>query len=216
MKQLLALMMCALSLGAAAQFPNLPYNPDDNGDGFIGVYDLQSLLAMYGSEFASALLSNDSTYAVMDVGATNYFSCSMKCSELPGDWTILTSDALALVYNQIYPPSTGQSAWLDSRQRISTEGTAQYVSSWTSTGNWMAIHDAGNTLNASRQCFCSTKQVPRVQYDYCLASTDNVVDGLQELKECVDSKLMDGWQLLGPSSQGSGQEVLQTFWRWAE
>ena len=33
---------CLLQLlGAAAQFPSLPYNPDENGDGLIGVTDLQ-------------------------------------------------------------------------------------------------------------------------------------------------------------------------------
>ena len=46
-------MMCAVSLGAAAQFPNLPYNPDENGDGLIGVVDLQGLLALYGVELDS-------------------------------------------------------------------------------------------------------------------------------------------------------------------
>ena len=47
MRQLLALMMCAVSLGAAAQNNN-SYNPDGNGDGIIGVSDLQDLLALYG------------------------------------------------------------------------------------------------------------------------------------------------------------------------
>ena len=41
-------MMCAVSLGVAAQFPDLPYNPDENGDGLIGVVDLQGLLSFYG------------------------------------------------------------------------------------------------------------------------------------------------------------------------
>ena len=48
MKRLIALMMCAVSLGANAQFPNLPYNPDENGDGLIGVTDLQGVLSLYG------------------------------------------------------------------------------------------------------------------------------------------------------------------------
>ena len=41
-----------------AQFPSLPYNPDENGDGLIGVV-LQGLLANYGNEFASAVISED-------------------------------------------------------------------------------------------------------------------------------------------------------------
>ena len=56
MRRLVALMMCAVSLGATAQFPSLPYNPDENGDMLIGVVDLQALLANYGKNF-QALLS---------------------------------------------------------------------------------------------------------------------------------------------------------------
>ena len=59
MKRLIALMLCAVSLGAEAQFPNLPYNPDENADGLIGVVDLQGLLSNYGNEFASAVVSED-------------------------------------------------------------------------------------------------------------------------------------------------------------
>ena len=51
MKRLVALMMCAVSLGAAAQ-TTYPYNPDGNADSLIGVADLQDLLTTYGQGFA--------------------------------------------------------------------------------------------------------------------------------------------------------------------
>ena len=54
MKRLVALMMCAVSLGAKAQGTSIydyPFNPDANGDNFVGVVDLQSFLATYGSEY---------------------------------------------------------------------------------------------------------------------------------------------------------------------
>ena len=50
MKRLVALMMCAVSLGAAAQV-TYPYNPDGNADTLIGVTDLQDLLVVYGNPF---------------------------------------------------------------------------------------------------------------------------------------------------------------------
>ena len=51
MKRLVALMMCAVSFGAAAQI-TYPYNPDEDGNGQIAVGDLQGLLANYGGSFS--------------------------------------------------------------------------------------------------------------------------------------------------------------------
>jgi len=51
MKRLIALMMCAVSLGAAAQV-TYPYNPDEDGNGQIAVGDLQGILATYGNAFS--------------------------------------------------------------------------------------------------------------------------------------------------------------------
>ena len=52
MRRLLALTMCAVSLGAAAQSTiTYPYNPDGNADTLIGVTDLQDLLTTYGQPF---------------------------------------------------------------------------------------------------------------------------------------------------------------------
>ena len=50
MKRLVALMMCAVSLGAAAQV-TYPYNPDANDDGFVGVSDVLESVATYGNFF---------------------------------------------------------------------------------------------------------------------------------------------------------------------
>ena len=50
MKRLIALMMCAVSFGAAAQV-TYPYNPDEDGNGQIAVGDLQGILATYGNAF---------------------------------------------------------------------------------------------------------------------------------------------------------------------
>ena len=63
MKRLIALMMCAVSLGASAQSTiTYPYNPDGNADGDIAVGDLQDLLSTYGGAFLpSEILVGDST-----------------------------------------------------------------------------------------------------------------------------------------------------------
>ena len=58
MKRLIALMMCAVSLGAAAQI-TYPYNPDEDGNGQIAVGDLQGLLANYGGSFSPSEIQID-------------------------------------------------------------------------------------------------------------------------------------------------------------
>ena len=63
MRRFLALTICAVSLGAAAQSSiTYPYNPDGNADAIIGATDLQDLLANYGGAFSpSEILVGDST-----------------------------------------------------------------------------------------------------------------------------------------------------------
>ena len=51
MKRIVALMMCAVSLGAAAQV-TYPYNPDGNADGSVALGDLLDVLTVYGSPFS--------------------------------------------------------------------------------------------------------------------------------------------------------------------
>ena len=63
MKRLVALMICAVSLGAAAQSTiTYPYNPDGNADGDIAVGDLQDFLGTYGNPFSpSEIMVGDSS-----------------------------------------------------------------------------------------------------------------------------------------------------------
>ncbi|MEC7693240.1 MAG: hypothetical protein VX446_02540, partial [Bacteroidota bacterium] len=60
MKRLISLMMCAVSLGAAAQSTiTYPYNPDGNADALIGVTDLQDMLSTYGGAFTPSEIQID-------------------------------------------------------------------------------------------------------------------------------------------------------------
>ena len=57
MKRLVAMMMCAVSLGATAQIDwDFPYNPDGNNDGYIFSEDLLDLLVLL-SYFTSFLVN---------------------------------------------------------------------------------------------------------------------------------------------------------------
>ena len=54
------MMMCAVSLGAAAQSTiTYPFNPDGNADALIGVTDLQDMLSVYGGAFSPSEIQID-------------------------------------------------------------------------------------------------------------------------------------------------------------
>ena len=98
---LAALLFVALTTESAAQSFPLPYNPDENGDGLIGVADLQGLLSNYGSEFSSAILSDNGNIAVVEVGELDYYRCRSTCASLPGAWSIVNENSVGLVLDEI-------------------------------------------------------------------------------------------------------------------
>ena len=75
-------MMCAMSLGAAAQI-TYPYNPDGNADGSITTYDLQDLLSSYGLSFVPNELS---------FGDTTLSSVLVELIELISENSVHTAD----------------------------------------------------------------------------------------------------------------------------
>ena len=217
MKRLVALMMCAVSLGAAAQFPNLPYNPDDNADGLIGVADLQTLLANYGQEFSSAVVSEDGESAIVYMELLGYFECEYACEQLPGFWQMPRPKDLVPVFSELNTGACCTSVWV-SFEGINTNNF--------NPGKWPVYqHSPLETQIEISQaapgylnhCYCAAKQLPRVEYDYCRVDDMNNDGAHSQLKTCINSKLQDGWQLFGSSRDGEDFSVLiQAFWRWAE
>ena len=98
--------------------PQLPYNPDENGDGLIGVPDLQALLAQYGLEFNSAVLSEDAQSAIVYMGQMAHPVCNLACDNLPGFWHMSTMDDLALVWDEVYLNYT----WVNHKETYSNNG----------------------------------------------------------------------------------------------
>ena len=208
MKRLIALMMCAVSLGAAAQFPNLPYNPDENGDGLIGVVDLQGLLAEYGSEFS--LLSSDNEVAMTRLPDQTLIECRNSCNSLPTSWHILDSDAAALHLDAL-----NELVELNSYDRFWTgaNGMANFL---FTVGGGRTIGGANESPspNNSYGCICYVKQRPKVEFFTCTASCSA---GIEALDECVNTKASQGWY---PMEQNQQQVISTCFWqpmwRWAE
>ena len=232
MKRLVAMMMFAVSFGAAAQFPSLPYNPDENGDGLIGVADLQGLLSQYGAQFSAAVLSDDQESAIVFMGNISYPECAVQCANLPGHWQMPRIEDLGLIWDDIVGTGTQTFTWLkdsnDARNYQANENILdyEYIRSGTGTGNpWDHEHEAHASPNHDYACYCAARQMRKVEFDQCL-TTDNYGNYInvltvvaQEHHNCVNEKLSNGWQLLGPTSQnqtGSELVFLQSFWRWAE
>lgn len=222
-KRLIALMMCALSLGAAAQFPNLPYNPDENGDGLIGVVDLQGLLANYGNEFASAVVSEDGESAIVFMGGMGYYECKHSCNQLPGFWSLPSGVDLVPVFSDLNTNYTY--TWLSMTDFIEFpyNKVPYYRGASSNTNREVGgIEDVGSNY----RCYCTAKQLPRVEYSYCSGGAPDDIT----LNQCINEKLADGWYAISgfPVSrdkQGShfygsnvGYEALThaSFWRWAE
>ena len=83
MKRLIALMMCAVSFGAAAQ-STPSFNPDYNGDGFIGIDDILGVLSTYnlpwveGSNCGIPLLYQNSYYETTEIGSQCWFAENLR------------------------------------------------------------------------------------------------------------------------------------------
>ena len=208
MKHLLTLTALLISSLAMGQFPNLPYNPDDNADGLIGVADLQALLANYGQEFSSAVVSEDGESAIVYMGQMAYPFCAQACKHLPGKWELPNVEDLALVWDEVYTFDVYTYTWL---RRSAFSGHQQpnaFISGpyQPDSQHYTARVDE---IASNWRCYCAAKQLPRVEYYKCVGDGS---DAVEECVACVSTKLSEGWQLLPPG----GSSVVQDLWRWAE
>ena len=206
---LAALLFVALTTESAAQSFPLPYNPDENGDGLIGVVDLQGLLANYGSEFSGAVISEDGESAITYMGDMAYPLCAQACRNLPGMWEMPTIEDLGLVWSEI---QSGNEVWLNKND---------YNDLTTSIPYWRPYNssiEASSYLPETHKCYCAARQLPKVEYEICSAlSGAGTGPTLDELKTCVNNKLAEGWMLKGDvQKDNSSYRCFQTLWRWAE
>ena len=218
------LVLLAITTMAQAQSPYLPYNPDENADGLIGVADLQGLLSAYGSEFSSAILSENGNIAVVEVGELDYYRCRSNCASLPGAWSLVNENSVGLILNQVSDPRV----WFEPGH-VATDVQAYVIDGYGETG---AVSISAE--DATRPCFCYAKQRPRVEYSYCSGGAPSE----EAFNQCINEKLAQGWYPLsgfpnhhdrqnstGTSSynvsNGVGAVTYQaqthaSFWRWEQ
>ena len=210
MKQVSTLLALLLSCSMLAQGPvEFPWNPDADGDDFIGVNDLMAQLGEFDSVFSeeALYLSEDSLSAMYAAGNMAYIECQVACSNLPGRWKMPKLNE-ALIPNQ--------SMWLNtSEDQMVPDGNQ--LKALILNNVWGV--EFSLTVD-SQPCYCFTKERPKVEYSYC--------DG-QDIQDCAAEKVQDGWYPLGGITthenlgySGSGYQNSgythhsQAFWRWAE
>ena len=206
MKHLMTLAALLVSTAAVAQIPTLPWNPDGNDDQFIGLPDLLGLLTVYGQEFENAIVSEDGESAIMYMGDMGYPLCAMACKNLPGLWSIPALDDLGPVYDDL---GGGNETWLKkSREGTYNPNNGEFLNLTRlnpngymyATANWAATY----------RCYCTAKQMPRVEYEYC-SGTSGFVD-------CCQNFVSEGWYPLNsnPRTMGGNGTNSQAFWRFAQ
>ena len=117
MKQVaLFLAMIISTIGCAQGLVEFPWNPDSDGDDFIGVNDLTALLAEYGTSFQEEELfvADDSTVASYFIGVLPYISCVQGCHDLPGRWKVPDWNEIGAIASGLFDTrtvGTGTQSW---------------------------------------------------------------------------------------------------------
>jgi hypothetical protein len=203
MKYLITLLIAVLSLNAFSQgIPQLPYNPDENGDGLIGVPDLQALLAQYGLEFNSAVLSEDAQSAIVYMGEMAHPVCNLACDNLPGFWHMSTLDDLALVWDEVISSST---TWVNFPKEVTfKDGLAHLFAYHTFYGPSGAHEITWHPIDTYR-CYCAAHELPKVEYKIVVDNHDPELTALSS----------QGWKLLDLGYMDNNSRVTGVMWRWA-
>ena len=216
MKHLTTLLALLLSCSMLAQGPvEFPWNPDADGDDFIGVNDLMALLGEYSTSFSeeALYLSEDSLSAMYDAGSMNYVECLVACKNLPGNWKMPRLSEVTV---------SGEGMWLETPESAYFYSSSKYRVTQLNSGEPL-ITNATNIAN----CFCATKERPRVEYSFC----DGGDPSDAAFTQCINEKLAEGWYPLSgfpmehsrQAATGSAQNPVTydarthaSFWRWAE
>ena len=202
-----------------AQGPvEFPWNPDSDGDDFIGVNDLMALLGEFDSVFSEEglYLSEDSLSAMYDAGLLNYFECQKACFSLPGNWKIPAIDEVSLT-------NPNQDMWIETPITGLYLNSAYHAYLLDHFGDLVA-----RTFATTEECFCFTKERPKVEYSYCSGGAPSS----EGFNQCINEKLAEGWYplsgfpvardrqgYLGASDSWNthyGAQSHASFWRWAE
>ena len=225
MKNLLACLavFAAFSVSAQVNGFQLPYNPDSEPDGYIGVGDVLEVLAFFGAEmtYDGIYVDDDSTHVLLNVGSLSFPECAFSCEHtLPGSWRMATITDAGAAFTAV----KGGQAWVNPKGFLSDKDNYGNIVRWHWDTNGTLI--GANDFDITKACFCATHERPKVEYSYCSGTTAT------SLTSCIEDKLASGWYPLsgfpnhhdkqgyaagaGAVNSGFYQYTHASFWRWAE
>ena len=209
-----------------AQNVILPYNPDGNNDQLIGVSDLQDLLAIYGTEFSAAVVSDDGSSAIVNLGNASYPQCLASCRSLPGRWHMATLEEFGLIWTDFLNAAPNVEwddhhvAWIDHPAAQGAQGGPVPITLIRQTDNGPEIQvdgapDGIEPLGLEMACYCGVQELRKVEYFTCSA---NCSEGVGALDDCVNAKAEEGWLPFGSPNQQQVYSTCfwQSMWRWAD
>lgn len=247
MRRVFAIGMMFFGMSALAQYQTysnpMPYNPDSNLDGFIGIDDLLDLLALYNTLYPDSF-SGDETGAILDLGDMALNECFAALESMGSKWRIMTHRDFRKHFqyllergNQLYEQGEACfEGWVLS-PRYSPDGASFFwcygdVDYWgdpDSTeylGNYYSVHGGMNQYPHINRVFDDEDDEGYFfGKKHCFAVTELkpqvsyqvLVDAeLQQLVSATSDSLNNGWNLQGSASQGFSGSWTQTIWRWAE
>ena len=236
MKRILTLIVCAVSLNAVGQVPNyLPYNPDFDGDSWIGINDLLNVLSVYAAEWENGelLVSSDSTAAMLYLGEKEIHWCYHDCINLNGPWQVAQKKDF-MRHMPMLEEFYGKPMVLPFDQR--NDRDAVWMTSGEENLNVFSLHghysedasliqkDILNTdvkiggesytqsqaANVPNDCWCAISEQPHIEYAVCDESEPG------GFHQCVSQKQQQGWYPLGSIEFDDAIGHLQAWWRWAD
>ena len=208
------LVLLAFTTMAQAQSPYLPYNPDENADGLIGVADLQGLLSQYGNEFSTSVLGDDIAFVRLD--NCGLIDCRSNCKALPGPWSMVGLDVVAENINQVaelVPASAQYSSGSQNYMWYGDGASSGTTVKYFAVDGVRALSTSTSTGYFPRVCVCYVAQYPHVEYDFCYLEALPGDDA--DFRDCVEAKSSAGWIPVAGVAQDYGR-MYQAFWRWAE
>ena len=216
MKHLLACLAILAAFNVTAQVDGfqLPYNPDSEPDGYIGVADILEVLSIFGSQFSpdDIYTNDDSTHVVLDIGTMTYFECLAQCNQLEGSWRVTTKMDIGYAWQGL----ANGSYYLNSEASPANNCfLCSYSLEKTSSTSLIAGPSGTQNISDSPTCLCATQERPKVEYIVANSGASNV-DSATELENFLNAKAQDGWHLMpSPASASDGGNKI-CLWRWAD
>jgi hypothetical protein len=216
MRHLLTSLALLATFAAAGQVNGfqLPYNPDAEPDGFIGINDVLAILPLYGQSFISEgiYVNGDSTHVLMDMGGMSYPECEYTCKfTLPGSWRVSTLADLGAAWET----AKAQEAWI-SMDEVQHHGLQVSYMTTAFADDGASGTQTTSQLDASHNCFCATHEWPKVEYLVLDPMESIYNDSAVEFEPWLNEKAQEGWKLMPTPAGYAEPGTWVVLWRWAE